>query len=126
MCVCVCVRVRACVRACVCVRVLAAIILLICRAEQLNVEVFGQFGIPPDGQVVFSSSSMHYLSSHTRLTPQQFSELLDGAGGKQGHAILYLLPIPQVQSEKLQPDFSCLSKLSESARPPHSRQTFRW
>ena len=103
-----------CEQVCVCVCVLTAIILLVCRAEQLNVEVFGQFGIPPDGQVVFSSSSVYYLSSHTHLTPQQFSELLDGAGGKQGHAILYLLPIPQVQSEKLQPDFSCLSKLSES------------
>ena len=111
-CVHVCVGVNKCV--CVCVCVLTAIILLVCRAEQLNVEVFGQFGIPPGGQVVFSSSSVYYLSSHTRLTPQQFSELLDGAGGKRGHAILYLLPIPQVQSEKLQPDFSCLSKLSES------------
>ena len=42
-------------------------------AEQLNVEIFGQFGIPPDGQVVFSSSSVHYLSSHTRLMPQPVS-----------------------------------------------------
>lgn len=87
-----------------------------CSAEQLTVEIFGNFGVPADGQVVFSSSSVHYLSSHTRLMPQQFSELLEGAGGKQGHAVLYLLPIPQVQSEKLQPDFSCLSKLSESPR----------
>ena len=91
-----------------------------CSAEQLTVEIFGHFGVPADGQVVFSSSSVHYLSSHIRLTPQQFSELLEGAGGKQGHAVVYLLPIPQVQSEKLQPDFSCLSKLSESTQPPRT------
>ena len=84
-------------------------------------EITGQSAIPPDGQVVFSSNSPYSISAHTHLTQQQFSEFLQRAGGTRGHAILHLLPIPQLQCEKLQPDYSCLAQLSELAGPPCGR-----
>ena len=94
---------------------------LVPRPEQLTMEITGQSGISPDGQVVFSGNSPHSLSAHTNLTQQQFSEFLEMAGGTRGHALLHLLPIPQLQSEKLQPDYSCLAKLSELAGPDVER-----
>ncbi len=63
--------------------------------------------------MVFSSSYELYLSPHTTMNAQQFSEFLQQAGGSQGHAVLYLLPIPDL-SDLLEPEYSCLAKLSES------------
>jgi len=83
-------------------------------------EITGQSAIPPDGQVVFSGNSPYSISAHTHLTQQQFSEFLQRAGGTRGHAILHLLPIPQLRSEKLQPDYSSLAKLTYAVDDPQN------
>ena len=46
-------------------------------------------------------------------TPQQFKELLDDAGGAEGHALLYLIPLTQLSSDKVMSDFSCIAPLSK-------------
>ena len=82
------------------------------RSEQLTAEIASQSGIPAQGQVVFSTNYDLYLSQHTTMTPQQFSEFLQLAGGAQGHALLYLLPIPDI-SDVMEPEYRTLAKLSK-------------
>ena len=83
------------------------------RAEQLVSEIHGQSGVPAESQVVFSTTSDLYLSPHTSMTPQQFSDFVEKAGGPQGHVVVYLLPSKNLV-ELVEPDYSCLAKLSMS------------
>lgn len=89
------------------------------RSEQLQMEVTSQSGLTLDAQVIFSTTYNRYLSPHTSMDAQQFSQFLQLAGGSQGHAILYLLPTKDL-SELLEPEYSCLAKLCGSNIPHHS------
>ncbi len=83
------------------------------RSEQLQSEVRSQSGISVENQVVFSASYAPYLSPHTSMEPEQFSEFLQRAGGSEGHALVYLLPVSDL-NDLLEPEYGCLAKLSES------------
>ena len=73
-----------------------------------------EYHLPSKFVVLFSTKNRFYIAGHNTLTPQQFKELLDDAGGAEGHALLYLLPVTQLSPDKVISDFSCIAPLSES------------
>lgn len=73
-----------------------------------------EYHLPSKFLVIFSTKSRHYITGQTQLNQKQFQELLDEAGGSEGHAFLYLLPVTQLSPDKVTSDFSCLAPLSES------------
>ena len=81
--------------------------------ESLSEEVASCTHVPREHQVLFSNSSKYFISPHTALSPEHFSQLLEESGGSRGHAKLYLLPVNLVESDTLTPDYSCLAGLGE-------------
>ena len=83
-------------------------------AEDIVSAASMEYHLPSKFLVIFSTKSRHYITGQTQLTQQQFHELLYEAGGAEGHALLYVLPITQLSPDKMTSDFSCLAPLSES------------
>ena len=73
-----------------------------------------EYHLPSKFVVLFSTKSRFYITGQNALTQQQFKELLNDAGGAEGHALLYLLPITQLSPDKVISDYSCIAPLSES------------
>ena len=86
---------------------------MIHRADVLVDKVHVQWHIPSVSQVIFSTSSSHYISPHENILQPQLVEFLDRSGGSEGHAKLYLLPLSQLQQEDVTPDSTCFTALSK-------------
>ena len=80
-------------------------------------EILSHTHVPVRSQVLFSTLSRHFISPLSPLPPEQFARLLEESGGSQGHAKLYLLPINLMETDDLNPDYSCLAGLGEWGKP---------
>ena len=78
-----------------------------------------EFQVPSKAQVLFSNASPLFLSPGQALSQQQFSELLNAAGGSRGHAVLYVLPINHVLKEQVVADQRCFTLLSKLSSYPY-------
>ena len=85
-----------------------------CSVEDIVSAASTEYRLPSKFVVLFSTKNRFYIAGHNTLTPQQFRELLDDAGGTEGHALLYLLPVTQLSPDKVMSDFSCIAPLSKS------------
>ena len=72
-----------------------------------------EYHIPSKFLILFSTKSRHYITGQNNISQSHFAELLNDAGGGEGHALLYLLPVTQLSPDKMISDYSCLAPLSE-------------
>ena len=84
-----------------------------CRPDVLIDKVNIQWHTSSASQVIFSTASSHYISPLETISQGQLVELLNKAGGSEGHAKLYLLPIQESLQTSVVPDLICFTPLSE-------------
>ena len=93
-----------------------SLVLTDCSVEDIVSAASTEYHLPSKFVVLFSTKTRFYITGQNVLTPQQFKELLNDAGGTEGHALLYLLPITQLSPDKVMSDYSCIAPLSESKK----------
>jgi hypothetical protein len=81
--------------------------------EDLCERIMSTFNVPMEDQIVFSAQSDLHISKYSQLTQNDFNLFLNRAGGSQGHAILYLLPMNHINAKLIEPDYGVMAKLCE-------------
>jgi hypothetical protein len=81
------------------------------KMEDLCERIMSTFNVPMEDQIVFSAQSDLHISKYSQLTQNDFNLFLNRAGGSQGHAILYLLPMNHINAKLIEPDYGVMAKL---------------
>ena len=67
-----------------------------------------------DELVIFSKAYSKHIAKGQHISDSYFQALLDKAGGRCGHAKLFVIPVQQLKQESLNADNSCVDPLSEA------------
>ncbi|XP_003387126.1 PREDICTED: inhibitor of nuclear factor kappa-B kinase subunit beta-like [Amphimedon queenslandica] len=81
------------------------------KPEDLMNDIELAAGTPVEHQVIFSSQSDIYISKNSNTSQNDFNLFMNRAGGSQGHAVIYFIPVNEVTADLLEPDYGALAKL---------------